>query len=153
MDKARALQHIEKYKSISQSLGLKSDEDVWDEITDFISSSINVKSSNGSTNGLKKGKYGESDFHTITSNENIDLSTYGIDEKILSHKDDILDFWHSLDSEQRNGFTIFELNIILFLISPHYNKYQKKEKKRILSLVDSAVKDKRLNSSYDKIIV
>lgn len=153
MNKARAIQHIAKYKSISQSLGLKSDEAVWDEIVAFISSANNVKSSNGSTNGLKKGKYGEDDFHTIVSNENVDLSTYDIDEKILSHKHKILDFWYSLDSEQRSGFTVFELNIVLFLISPHYNKYQKKEKKRIISIINAAVKDKRLNSAYDKIVV
>ncbi len=149
MDKLQAVKILEKYKGVSRLLGLQEDEFVLDDIVNFITRD-NMKSS---LNDTKKVTYGEDDFQKIITNDNVDLSAYNIDEQILLSKDKLWDFWYSLDDEKKSKFTIFELNIILYLISNQYNKYQKKDKKRILSIINSVVKDKRMDNSYSNIIV
>jgi hypothetical protein len=153
MDKIKAIQIIEKYKCVSRLLGLHEDEHILDEIEKSITNYNENASVSNNSDAQKKNKYGEADFQNIISSSVVDLSPYEINSQIILNKEKIPDYWHSLSEEEKNSFTIFELNIILYLLSNQYNKYQKKDKKRILSLISTVVKDKRMSTSYDNIIV
>ncbi|MFW6680335.1 hypothetical protein ACOAOT_22205 [Lacrimispora sp. AGF001] len=151
MDRLQAVKVLEKYKGVSRLLGLQEDESVLDDLVNFITE--NYTKSFTSDNDMKKSKFGDKDFQAITANDDIDLSIYDIDEQILLNRENLWDFWYSLDDDKKNKFTIFELNIILYFISNQYNKYQKKDKKRIISIINNVVKDKRMDNSYSNIIV
>ena len=154
MDVVKATKTIEKYKDISRLLGIHEDEAVFDEIIYYISNGTNAGYSmitNSKQNN--KGKSGEADFQTIISNDDVDFSAYSIDNLIISNRGNILDFWHSLDKEEKNNFTIFELNIILYFISDQYTKYQKKDKNRIVTMINTVVKDKKMDNAYKNLIV
>lgn len=58
-----------------------------------------------------------------------------------------------MTEEDKSKFTIFELNVILYLISAQYNKYQKKDKQKIIRFIDQVVREKRLEDSYKAIKV
>lgn len=152
MDRLKAIQVIEKYKGVGRLLGINDDEVILDEIIHFIDDSTG-SSKDEKNSSLGKNKYGESSFYEMISSEELDLSAYKIAPGIVSQKDRIADYWHSLSDEEKGGFTIFELNVILFLISNQYNKYQKKDKKRIIGIVNSVSKEKRMESSYNNIVV
>lgn len=62
-------------------------------------------------------------------------------------------FWSSLVEKDKNKFTIFELNAILYLVSPQYNKYQKKDKQKIIRFIDQVVREMKLENSYKTIKV
>lgn len=143
---------LTKYKKISQVLGLIDDEKQFNELIELIrKNDVDVKSA--SSQNLRKGKYTEKDFEEIvSSHEKIDLSKYDIDDQIKSTQD-ILGFWHSLSIEEMEKFTIFELNLILYLLSNHFNKYQKKDKKKIISFISNFVKSKRMDESYNNLNV
>lgn len=153
MDKIKAIQIIEKYKGVGRLLGVVDDEAILDEIIQMIDNLTENQSIPNNANAKTKGKYGESEYQRIISEENTDLSEYYIAPSIISRREDIQDYWHSLKDEEKSEFTIFELNIILHLISKQYKKYQKKDKKRIITMVNNAVKDKRMKDSYDNIVV
>ena len=153
MDAVNVIKTIEKHKAISRQFKAKEDEIIFDYLIDLVKSKDSRLLPEKKSNERSKGKYNEVDFQVIVSNENVDLSPYAIDSQILSNKDKIVDFWCSLNEVERNNFTIFELNIILYLISNHYNKYQKKDKKRIISTINTVVKAKRMENSYKNIVV
>ena|GEM_PF-2274808 len=157
LDKVKAaIQVTKKYKNISSSLGLTNDERIFNYILNHFLNLIEpVEGNNHSvqTKVQKRNKYGEMEFQSILSNEPIDISGYDLDVRIQNNKDKIIDFWYSLSDDEKNDFTIFELNVILYLISKEYNKYQKKDKKGILSLINTVVKNKRMDNSYNNIIV
>lgn len=148
MDKFKAICLIERYRNVSKVLGLHEDEKMLDDIIDLLS-----KYDEGSVSGKKKSKYGETDFYNIVSEGCKDLGEYGLNEMIVLNKDKMLEFWDSLDEENKKDFTIFELNIILYLISDQYNKYQKKDKQKVQNFIDSVVRDKKMEESYKNIKV
>ncbi|MNI02598.1 hypothetical protein D3C87_983710 [compost metagenome] len=153
MNENKSLELLKKYKKISGLLGLSEDEKLFDELIDFFDK-IDVSERDVSQQNIKKSKYTEKDFEEIVnSNEDLDLSKYDIDEQIKSNRTDIVEFWYSLSNDQMEKFTIFELNIILYLLSNHFNKYQKKEKKRIISFISNFVKSKRMDDSYNNLNV
>ncbi|MDR1060123.1 MAG: hypothetical protein LBL83_02665 [Clostridiales bacterium] len=155
MDKAKAIQAIERHINASCSLGLKDDEAIFTDILNFIKSSKSSENANISVypDRQKRNKYGEADFQAIASDEIADISAYDIDARVVANKDNALNFWCLLNDEERCGFTIFELNVILYLISRRYNKYQKKDKKRIISIINAVAKNKRMADSYKNIVV
>lgn len=153
MDKLKAIQVIEKYKSVSRLMGITEDEGILEEIIKLIDTDTVPKMSNSVEKEKGKKNYGEVDFQSIISDENTDIQNYEINPDIKLNKDKIVDYWYSIEHDKKNKFTIFELNIILFIISNQYVKYQKKDKKRIITLIDNVVKDKRMGDSYNNIIV
>ena len=73
--------------------------------------------------------------------------------KEVINKENIISFWSSQAEEDKSKFTIFELNVILYLISPQYSKYQKKDKQKIIRFIDQVVRGKKLEDSYKTIKV
>jgi len=154
MDAVKATKTIEKYKDISRLLGIHEDEAVFNEIIHYISNGTNAGYSvMTTTKQNNKGKNVEADFQMIISNDNVDFSVYSIDSRIISNRGGILDFWCSLSKEEKNKFTIFELNIILYFISEQYTKYQKKDKSKIVTMINTVVKDKKMDNAYKNIVV
>jgi len=150
MNKYKAIQVMERYKNISRILNVREDEQVIDDIIEVLSK---YDDNLTKTRGAKKTKAGEEDFYHLVSKEDQDLSEYGLSDTILSNKETMLEFWDSLSEEEKADYTIFELNVILYLISNQYNKYQKKDRKKIQSFIDTVVRDKKMESSYQNIKV
>jgi hypothetical protein len=144
---------LQKYQKICQVLELIDDEKQFEEIIKFISNSRQNESSFRVMNTTSKKKYGEKDFEELTEKADILLENHSINSGIISNKDNIADFWNSLDGKAKEEFTIFELNVMLYLISNQYNKYMKKDKKRIISFLTDVVKAKRMEKSYNDIQV
>ncbi len=142
---------LQKYQGVSQALNIDDDVKQFDEIINYIKS-CNLKDKT-EINIVTKRKYGEKDFEELANNTEICLQDYDINPLIITNKDCIVDFWNGLDADKKDGFTIFELNIILFLISSQYNKYMKKDKKRIIAFLNDVVKSKRMEKSYKDIQV
>lgn len=157
MDITKYIKLLEKYKSISVLLGLSEDTKLLNELVEMLI----VKNENGlkedSSLMPKKSKYGEKEFNKMINNydnhHRLDLEQYDVNTLIISNKDNLIELWHTLKNEEQEQFSIFELNIILFLISNQYNKYQKSDKRKIISLISSVVKSKRMENSYNNIKV
>ena len=150
MDKVNAIRLLEKYKNISQILGLREDEELLDELIDM------VDKYGGSTEQeivIKKSRRGEADFQQMISERLTDLSKYELNDSIITNRENMISFWSSLAEADKSNFTIFELNAILYLISPQYNKYQKKDKQKIIRFINQVVREKRQEDSYREIKV
>lgn len=151
MDNDNLIQFLQKYQKISQTLNIDEDVKQFDEIIN------NIKNCNlmntAETNIVTKKKYGEKDFEKLINSTEILLQDFDINSIIIINKDNIADFWNGLEADRKEDFTIFELNIMLFLISSQYNKYMKKDKKRIIAFLNDAVKSKRMEKSYRDIQV
>jgi len=154
MEKDSAIKLLKKYQQISQVLKLEEDLNRFEEIIEFINdNNIQKESKLKMLDAAPKKKYNEKNFKELIENPEIDLDNYNINAGIISNKDNITDFWNSLDVETKENFTIFELNVMLFLISNKYNKYMKKEKKIIIAFLTDVVKSKRMEESYKEIKV
>jgi len=150
LDKVNAIRLLEKYKNISQILGLCEDEELLDELIDM------VDKYDGSTEKeivIKKSRRGEADFQQMISERLTDLSKYELNDSIITNRENMISFWSSLAEADKSNFTIFELNAILYLISPQYNKYQKKDKQKIIRFINQVVREKRQEDSYREIKV
>lgn len=142
MDSAKVIQFLQKYQKISQTLDIVEDVKQFDEIIDYLKKcDLKVTTE---TNITPKKKYGETEFKELINSNELLLKDYDINAEIVSNMDNIADFWNSLDAAKREDFTIFELNVMLFLISNQYNKYMKKDKKRVIAFLNDAVKSKRM---------
>lgn len=150
MDRGRIQKLLEKYKKISQIMEQKEDEEL---IEEFINLIKNYDDNAGKGKNTKQSKLGETDFQHIISAEQADLSKYELNDSIMSNQENMVPFWSSLTEEDKNKFTIFELNIILYLISVQYNKYQKKDKPKIIRFIDQVVREKKMENSYKTIKV
>lgn len=150
MDKVKILKLLEKYRTISQIMGQKEDEELIEELVAMVKK---YDDNTGKEKGAKQSKLGENDFRQIISMEQADWSKYELNDSIMSNQGNMVSFWSSLTEEDKNKFTIFELNIILYLISAQYNKYQKKDKQKIIRFIDQVVRDKKMENSYKTIKV
>ena len=83
----------------------------------------------------------------------MNLSKYELSDSIVTSKENMIPFWCSLTETDKSKFTIFELNVILYLLSSQYNKYQKKDKQRIIRFINQVVREKRQEDSYRRIEV
>lgn len=131
-------------------MGQKEDEELIEELVDMVNK---YDGDTGKEKGAKQSKLGETDFQHMISAEQVDLSKYKLNDRIMSNQENIVPFWSSLTEEDKNKFTIFELNVILYLISVQYNKYQKKDKQKIIRFIDQVVREKKMENSYKTIIV
>lgn len=145
MDKVNAIRLLEKYKNISQILGLREDEELLDELIDMVD-----KYDGSIEKGIvtKKSRRGEADFQQMILERLTDLSKYELNDSIITNRENMISFWSSLAEADKSNFTIFELNAILYLISPQYNKYQKKDKQKIIRFINQVVREKRQEDSY-----
>jgi hypothetical protein len=158
MDIKKAISLLEKYKRVSELLGLSEDTKLLSELVEELDargkSGLKAGANSRKNQLPKKNKPGEKEFIKIVSfPENLELEQYDLNDQIISNAGNLVEYWNSLNNEQHEHFTIFELNLILFLISNQYNKYQKKDKKKIISLVSNVVKIKRMDSAYSNIKV
>lgn len=149
MDKIRIIRLLEKYKNVSQIMGQKEDEELIEQVVNI----VKKYDDNAGKKNVKQSKLGESDFQHIISGEQVDLSKYELNDSIMSNQGNMVPFWSSLTEEDKNKFTIFELNVILYLISAQYNKYQKKDKQKIIRFIDQVVTEKKMENSYKTIKV
>lgn len=150
MDKVSAIHLLKKYKDISHILGLKKDEELLNELINMVDKNID---SFKKEKIVKKSQYGETDFLQLIQKQLMDISKYKLSDSIISNRDNILIFWGSLTEENKSIYTIFELNVILYLISPQYNKYQKKDKRTLIRFINYAVREKKQVESYKTIKV
>lgn len=150
MDKVSAMRLLEKYKSISQILGLREDEELLDELMNMVD-----KYDGGieKEKVAKRSRWGETDFQQMISESQMDLSKYELSDSIVTNKENMIPFWSSLTEADKSNFTIFELNAILYLVSSQYNKYQKKDKQKIIRFINQAVREKKQEDSYRRIEV
>lgn len=139
MDKVRIIRLLEKYKNVSQIMGQKEDEELIEELVDVVKKYDDYT---GNEKSAKKSKLGETDFQHIISAEQADLTKYELNDSIMSNQRNMVPFWNSLTEDDKNKFTIFELNVILYLISVQYNKYQKKDKQKIIRFIDQVGREK-----------
>jgi len=153
MEKDRAIQLLQKYQKICQVLKLEEDLNRFEEIIDFINNNVQKESILEVLDTTPKKKSDEIIFKELIEKPEIQLDSSRIDSRIISNKDNIADFWNSLDPEMKDNFTKFELNVMLFLISNKYNKYMKKDRKRISAFLTEVVKSKRMEKSYKEIQV
>ena len=131
-------------------MGQKEDEELIEELMDMVKK---YDENTGKEKSAKQSKLGETDFQHIISAEQEDLSKYELSNSIMSNKENMVPFWSSLAEEDKNRFSIFELNVILYLISAQYNKYQKKDKQKIIRFIDQVVREKKMENSYKNIKV
>jgi len=150
VDKVRIIRLLEKYKNVSQIMGQKEDEELIEELVEMVKK---YDDNTGKEKSAKQSKLGETDFQHIISAEQVDLSKYELNDSIVSNQRNMVPFWSSLTEEDKNKFTIFELNVILYLISVQYNKYQKKDKQKIIRFIDQVVREKKMENSYKTIKV
>jgi len=151
VNKNNIIHFLEKYKKICHILNLSDDECLFDEIISFIET--NKISLEQKQHRSKIGN--ENDFYIITSNSDINISDHNlkINQEILNNKTDIFNYWINLDANSKEKFNVFELNLIMFLLTKKNNNYLKKEKKKIIMDIDMTVRNKRTSNSYNNITV
>jgi len=144
------MQLLDKYRNISRIFGQKEDEQIIEELIELVAG---CKENMGRDKEAKKSKFGEAEFRQMITAKPLDLSGYELSDGIVKHREDIPGFWSLLAEEEKGRFTIFELNVILFLISEQFNKYQKKDKQKIIRFIDQMVREKKMEDSYRSIKV
>lgn len=149
MNKSDIVTFLTKYKKVCHILNLSDDVQIFDEIISSIETDKLIVNT-----GQKRSKIGnEKDFYIITSNGDINVSDGNINQEIINNKTDISKYWINLDANSKEKFTLFDLNIIMFLLTKKNNKYFKKEKKKIIMDIDMTVRNKQTSCSYDNITV
>jgi hypothetical protein len=149
MNRVDIIKFLEKYKKICAILNLIEDANLFNDIISFIEANKINQNSEKSHDQLNN----EDCFYKITSTEEIDLSKYNINQEIINNKMDILDYWNKIDEKGKENFTIFELNLIMYLLTWGKNNYIKKGKKKIIMDIDMIVRNKRTFDSYNNINV
>ena len=97
MDKVKVIHLLEKYKSISQILGLQEDAELLDELMNMVDKYDNGIEKEKVT---KKNRWGEADFQKMISEVSTDLSKYELSDSIVSNRENMMLFWSSLVEEQ-----------------------------------------------------
>lgn len=151
MIKKESIFILQKYQKVARLLGKEDDVKGFDEI---ISLCKQHESNNAKpTPDAAKKKSDETAFNEFTQTHGERIGELSVHPDIKANKGRIIDFWDSLEAAQKEEFTIFELNIIRFLVSEQYDNYIKKDKKRIITSVDHAVRAKKMEKSYRNIKV
>ena len=101
----------------------------------------------------KNDSFGEKEFYQIVSNPEYDLSIYRINPVIIENQRNMFDYWSQRNEEDKTNFTISELNLIRWLISDVFDKFDKKKKCDLISSINRILRNKRMQKSYEKIIV
>lgn len=151
MIKNESILLLQKYQKVARLLGNEDDVKGFDEI-------ISLCKQHGSDNAkpdqdAPKRKSDEIAFIEFTKSHGEHIGELSVHPEIKANKGRMIDFWDSLEAVQKEEFTIFELNIIRFLVSEQYDNYLKKDKKRIITSVDHAVRAKKMEKSYRDIKV
>jgi hypothetical protein len=140
---------LKKYKKMCTILNLLEDVNSFDDIISFIETNKTSQNSEKSRNQLRN----EDCYYTIISTEEVDISRYNINQEIINNKMDILSYWSKINEKEKEKFTVFELNIIMYLLTKNNNNYIKKEKKKIIMDINITVRNKRTVESYNNINV
>jgi hypothetical protein len=149
MDKVDIINFLKKYVKICTILNLSEDVSSFNEIISFIEVNKRSVDSVKPPNKLSD----ENCFYEITSAEEIDFSKFNVNPEIINNKMDIIHYWTKIDKNIKEKFTVFELNLIMYLLTKQNNKYIKKEKKKIIMDIDMTVRNKRTSASYNNISV
>lgn len=136
---------LQKYQKVARLLGKEDDKKKFDEIINFYRKHNDT--------GTRGQNFVEKVFADFVKSHGERLDELSVHPDIKANKEHIADFWDGLEYGRKKEFTIFELNVIYFLISDQYDNYLKKDKKRMISLVDRAVRAKKMENSYDNIKV
>lgn len=154
MEKVQVINLLEKYRNISRIMGQYEDFTLMGELINMIQkaefTSNNVCKSKVRCGGNNSYK---DDFQCIVSSENVDLPNYKLDDRILSNKNNMVLFWLSLKDDEKSKFTLFELNVILYLISKHFTRYQDVNKKKLIQFINQVARDKKMEDAYKNIKV
>jgi hypothetical protein len=132
------LKTIRNHIESSRSLGLTDDVVVFEYVADCFRNGIFEYRVNSSSHKAKNDK---KLFLAMTENQNSDWSSCGLDESILSHKDNIAEYWKSIAPDDKSHFTIFELNVIMYLISNNFTTYVDKGKQDIIRKIDRFLRE------------
>lgn len=138
----------ERYKQISVCTDNSKDALLFDELINFIRRcdvACFVKKQ-------KKDGLGKAEFDKITSGE-CDISNYISNTQIIENKELMAVFWGELSDDIKTGFTVFELYVIRYLILDRFNKYKNESKGALISSIDEILRNRRMQKSYEKIIV
>ena len=146
MNKTNTIKRLEKHKN-----ELEKQIRVIDEIISSIQHGIDTDSM--PREKTKNDTFGENEFYQIVSNNEYDMSTYRINPVIIENQQNMYDFWCELKEDNKTDFTIPELNLIRWLISDLFDKYDKKKKNDLVSSINTIVRNRSMRKSYEKIIV
>jgi hypothetical protein len=127
---------LNSLNSLLKSMNLSEDEHSFDEIISFVNTALND----------------EEVFHTITTNDETDLSKYNINQEIIKNKMDIPAYWRKLDMDGKKKLKVLELNILRYLLNKKNCDYLK-GKKKIIQEIDYFVREKVNSDSYEQIVV
>ena len=156
----RLVEILEKYKKVSEILEVTKEISDIANIIDCLSNHIDknleeLVENKQSSNTLKKNKDKDVFDQFIKDEENgkLDFDSYNISDSIRDNYSNIVNWWHFLSNKSKEKFKILELNIILYLISNEFNQYKNDSKKKLLLLISDLVKSKRMDASYNNIVV
>lgn len=153
IDKQAAIKVLERYQGIGNLIGRPDDIDLFSKIIQYLKFDGRGNNMANISGASKKTKYGEREYNSIISQNKPDLNSFDINADLLANKHNMLEYWHSLDQEAKNGFTIFELNLIIYFIKPKYTKYQPRDKRGIVRLADDIVQDIKRKEALNNIVV
>jgi len=139
----------EKYKKISVFMDNSTDAHLFEELINFIQRSDIVCSVKKQK---KKDALGKAEFDKITSGE-CDISNYISNPDIIENKKVMAVFWEKLSDDNKTGFTVFELYVIRYLILDRFNKYKNENKGELISSINEIIRNRRMQKSYEKIVV
>ncbi len=147
LNKEKAIELICRHKEATRILGLEKDVKLFEQIIEY----INFEESTVTKTTKKPTPLQQ--FNEIVASGSNDLKKYGIKTKIIANKDSMIEYWNAIDEDVKEKYTIFDLNVIWYLISKHHTKYISKNKKDIIFNINSLVRDKNMKGSFDNIIV
>ena len=154
MHKDEKLAILQKYQKVASLLGKEDDAKCFGDIISLYKECSNNYTGQATHSSKQKShESNENIYNAFVQGHGKDLEKLLIHQDIKTNKGQIIDFWDSLNDERKEQFTIFELNIILFLISEQYDKYSSKNKRRIIMSVNQAVRAKKMEKAYCNIKV
>ena len=144
MNKTNTIKRLEKHKNELE----KQIKEI-DEIISSMQSGIDRTP----REKTKNETFGENEFNQIVLNNERDLSAYRINPTIIENQQNMFDYWNQLNEEDKTIFTIPELNLMRWLICEVFDKYAKKKKCELISSINNIIRNRRMQKSYEKIVV
>ena len=134
MSKQKKFDLLKKCRKAIVALGSQEDVKLFDEIFSFF-----------------KKVFDEETFHQICSENETDISEYGINQGILENKSNLCQYWRNLDKDAKNKLEILDLNILRYFLNEKYCEYTK-GKKVLVEEIDLIVREKLNTASLDKMV-
>lgn len=145
MNNSKLINCLEKYKGIAEILEKQEDAECLEEMICILKEkSIPSEKSNKMSRETEKKR-----FERLVTGEELRKNVKN--EEILKNEKNMFEYWNKLSQEEKEKFSVYELNVIRYLISKIHCEYTKIKKQDLIIQINSLIKE--LKKASKKVVV